>query len=46
MDKQTLAKEIDKAICVIDRESFGIKNLEIIGIELIPLFTKSYLESV
>ncbi|MDJ0635179.1 MAG: orotate phosphoribosyltransferase [Xenococcaceae cyanobacterium MO_188.B29] len=42
---RVLGAIIDKAICVIDRESSGSKNLENIDIELIPLFTKSYLES-
>ena len=42
---RNLGAEIDRALCVIDRESTGRKNLRNIGIELNPLFTKSYLES-
>ena len=40
-----LGATIDRALCVIDREQSGIKNLADIGIELIPLFTTSYLKS-
>ena len=40
-----LGAKIDRAVCVIDRESSGKKNLENIGVELIPLFSLSYLES-
>ena len=39
-----LGAKIDRAVCVIDRESSGKKNLENIGIELMPLFTSSYLK--
>ncbi|WP_019504143.1 orotate phosphoribosyltransferase [Pleurocapsa sp. PCC 7319] len=42
---RTLGAKVDKALCVIERESFAAKNLADVGIELIPLFTKSYLES-
>lgn len=36
---------VDQAICVIDREGSGTANLNNIGVKLISLFTKSYLES-
>lgn len=39
-----LEAKVDRSICVIDREGSGRENLKNIGIELIPLFTKSYLE--
>ena len=42
---RTLGANIDRALCVIDREGTGKKNLQNIGIEFRPLFTKSYLES-
>ena len=41
-----LGANIDRALCVIDRESSGRKNLQNIGVEFEPLFTKSYLESL
>ena len=37
--------EIDTVVCVIDREGSGRENLEKIGVELRPLFTKSELET-
>ena len=40
-----LGATIDRALCVIDREQSGVKNLADIGIKLIPLFTISYLKS-
>ena len=40
-----LEAEIKQAICVIDRESSGKKNLADIGVKLTSIFTKSYLES-
>lgn len=40
-----LGATVDRALCVIDREGLGKKNLESIGIKLDALFTKSYLES-
>lgn len=42
---RTLGAIITKAVCVIDRESSGKNNLASIGVELVPLFTKSQLES-
>ena len=42
---RNLGAKIDRALCVIDRESTGKKNLHNIGIKLNSLFTKSYLES-
>lgn len=42
---RTLGAKVDTALCVVERESFAAKNLKDVGIELIPLFTKSYLES-
>lgn len=42
---RALGATVDRALCVIDRESSGNNNLANIGIELIPLFTKSQLES-
>lgn len=40
-----LGATINRALCVIDREGSGAINLRNIGIELVPLFTKSCLES-
>ena len=40
-----LEAKVERAICVIDRDNSGKDNLQNIGIELISLFTKSYLES-
>lgn len=42
---RNLGATVDKALCVIDREGTGPKNLQNIKITLEPLFTKSYLES-
>ncbi|MEY2831029.1 MAG: hypothetical protein RLZZ574_287 [Cyanobacteriota bacterium] len=40
-----LGATIEQAVCVIDRESLGAENLTKIGVKLMPLFTKSYLQS-
>jgi orotate phosphoribosyltransferase len=40
-----LGATIEQAVCVIDRESFGAENLKNIGVKLMPLFTKSDLQS-
>ena len=40
-----LGATIDRALCVIDREQSGVKNLADIGIELIPLLSTSYFKS-
>lgn len=40
-----LGATVDRAICVIDRQGSGQKNLRSAGIKLNALFTKSYLES-
>ena len=40
-----LGAKVEQAVCVIDREGLGQKNLKDIDVELIPLFSKSYLES-
>jgi orotate phosphoribosyltransferase len=39
-----LGAEIEKVLCVIDREGKGRENLAKEGLELIPLFTKTELE--
>ena len=42
---RNLGATVDKALCVIDREGTGLKNLQNIKITLEPLFTKSYLDN-
>ncbi len=39
-----LGANIDRVICVIDREDKGRENIEQLGIAFYPLFTKSYIE--
>ena len=43
-DLRDRAAIVEHAVCVIDRESGGAKNLAEIGVELRPLFTMSELE--
>jgi orotate phosphoribosyltransferase len=39
-----LGATINRALCVINREGSGVKNLQNIGVELGALFTKTYLK--
>ncbi len=45
-DLRALGADITKAVCVIDRESGGVKSLNEIGIELYPLFTMSEIKKI